>query len=130
MKKLLMVLAILALMVSPVWATAWTATSMVGVLHLVPADATTSYDSSTLWTNGVYITSIEFVPSAANDVLVVRHGSASGVVIAAFKSIDGGPQIIYFDGKRVFRPYILYTDNTISGTATAASVNIKYGNAP
>jgi len=130
MKKLFMTLAILAMLTGPVWATAWTATKMVGVLHLVPADATTSYDSSTALPNGAYLTSIEFVPSAANDVMVIRHGSATGTVIAVFKSIDGGPQIIYFDGARVFRPYILYTDNTISGTATTASVNIKYRSAP
>ena len=130
MKKLLLVLAILALMVSQVWATAWTATKMVGMLTLVPADATTSYDSSTPYPNGMYISSIAFLPSAANDVLVVRDGSATGVVIAKFKSIDGGPQIKYFSGEKVFRPYILYTDNTISGTATAAMVNIEYRRLP
>ena len=131
MRKLLLALAILATLTGPVWATAWTENkTTVGIVTAVPADTSTAYNMGTSFPNGVYLTSIQFVPSQAADVLVVRNGSATGPIIAKFYSVDGGPQVKYFGGKRVFRPYILNTDNTIGGTATNAMVIFEYGNAP
>lgn len=130
MKKFLLIL-ILAMLTGPVLAAAWTENkTTVGILSLVPADATTSYDSSTNFANGMYISSIGFMPSQAGDKLVVRNGSATGAKIANFYSVDGGPQIKYFSGERVYRPYILYTDNTIGGTATNVVVTIEYRSRP
>jgi len=128
MKKLFMVLAILALLAGPVWATAWTEdATKFGIVNAVPADTTTSYTCSK---KGIYLTDIEFVPTQAGDVMVVRTGSTSGPIIAYFKSIDGGPQHLPFDGYVAFSPVILYSDNTLGGTANTAKVIIRYGNQP
>lgn len=60
--------------------------------------------------------SIQFIPGAGSDKLVVKEGSASGAVIfqgTAPAVLDGGFFIKYFNGA-LHQPYIDFSDCTLS----------------
>lgn len=70
------------------------------------------------WDQGqVYpLESIQFVPGAGGDCLVVKEGSASGAVIFYAKApatLDGNMFVKYFNGQN-HRPYIDFSDCTLS----------------
>jgi len=75
--------------------------------------------------SGLRVKSIQFKPSAANDIMVVRNKTATGAKIFDVKCIDATDQrIVYFDGPNgsgaQMWPYILVTDLTLSVAASAA----------
>ena len=72
------------------------------------------------WDQGqIYpLQSIQFVPGAAADVLVVKEGSASGPILAYFKAaataLDGSVLVKYFLHGQNHRPYIDFSECTLS----------------
>jgi len=89
-------------------------------VQVVP-DAGTAWDSPAAYTNGLNVAAILFVPSAANDRLVVRDVAAGGNVIFNDISLDGGSRVLYI-GRRI-KPYILKADCTLG---TPANVRIVF----
>ncbi len=59
------------------------------------------------------IMSIKLLPGQANDILIVKNGSATGPKVCKLESTDGEPRIEYFFGS-YFQPYIDYSDCTLS----------------
>ena len=82
-------------------------------------DGSTDWDiTTTVAANGVALKSIAFYPSAANDVLVVRDGSATGTRIFSGKDVGGGGIIVYYDGIMA-KPYIKASSCTLGTPANA-----------
>lgn len=71
---------------------------------------------------GMKVASIRFDPSAQNDLMVLKEGSAAGPVIfkrKAASAYDNEP--IYYAGRRM-RPYIDISECTLSVAASAGVV--------
>jgi len=58
------------------------------VITLIP-DGASNWDISSIFPQGVRLGGIKFYPSAVGDILVIRHGSASGPIITKMKDITG-----------------------------------------
>jgi hypothetical protein len=88
-----------------------------GTLELSNIDA--DWDFSTQrpskWQVNPRISSIEFHPGAANDLLVVRHGSVGGVrrFFSNYADSQSDSRIKYFHGSRVI-PYIKFSECVFS----------------
>ncbi len=90
----------------------------------ITPDGATNYDSQETFPVGMYLTSIEFVPSADGDVLKVREGGATGPIICRIKGSDGERKK-YFH-MSLAKPFIRAGDLTL-GTASNARIIIQYG---
>jgi len=94
----------------------------------ITPDGETNYDSQTnpqaAFPVGMFLTSIEFVPSADADILKVREGSATGPIICRIKGSDTDRKK-YFNNA-LARPFIKAADLTLS-TPDSARVIIQYG---
>ena len=96
------------------------------VVSVVP-DGSTDFDMATV--SGVptlvHLKAIVFQPSAANDKIQVRAGSATGAVIwPANPDVLGAGQVLYFDNLMV-DPYIVASECTF-GTAANAKITLIY----
>jgi len=96
-----------------------------GKIHIVP-DGATAYDITSVFTNGVRLTGILFYPSAANDVLEVRDGSATGTVITKLNSTTGGVVKEYIQTGLTYKPYIKAPAAGENVWDTAANVRIIF----
>lgn len=96
-----------------------------GIIHIVP-DGATIYDSSSAFPNGLRITGILFYPSAANDILEVRDGGASGTVIAKLNSVSGDVVKDYITTGLTYKPYIAVPAGGGNVWNTAANVRIIF----
>ena len=69
--------------------------------------------------DGIKVRAIEWLPSAANDILVVNEGGADGPSIVHWKAggISDSKQITYGSGVWM-KPYIDFTDCTFTTTTT------------
>ena len=107
-----------------------TTTRAPGAIHLVlDGSADWSYidDAHFPAAEGIKIHSIQFNPSAANDILVIRNKTLiTGTITHYLKAADVGP---VFEPDRFFPmweyPVIDATDLTL-GTPASASVIIRY----
>ena len=89
-------------------------------MSVIPDD-TLDMDTTDKMAGGMLLKSIQFYPSAANDVLVVRDGSDSGAEMMHVKDVVGGGLVKYFD--TYCKPYIKDADCT---WGTAANVRIIF----
>lgn len=129
MKKFWLGFVILLLLTAP-GAAANTVTQGRDFIQVVP-DGSTNFNLGDYWANGCYLISIEFSPSAANDILVVRDSSATGVVLTKMTDVLGGGMVKYFYGPqenpvtqgRISQPFINAADCTF-GTAANATIII------
>jgi len=96
-----------------------------GKIHIVP-DGATVYDSSTVFLHGIRLTGILFYPSAANDVLEVREGSATGTVISKMFSTTGGTLKEAISSGMTYKPYIKAAAGGENVWTTPASVRIIF----
>jgi len=96
-----------------------------GKIHIVP-DGATAYDSSTVFLHGLRLTGILFHPSAANDVLEVRNGSATGTVISKMISTTGGTLKEAITSGMTYKPYIKVPAGGENVWGVAASVRIVF----
>jgi hypothetical protein len=90
----------------------------------ITPDAATNYDSQTSFPVGMFLQSIEFVPSADGDILKVREGSAAGPIICRIKGTDGDKKK-YFN-RALSKPFIKAADLILT-TPANARVIIQYG---
>ena len=81
-------------------------------------DGTTDWDSTVAFPLGIRVAAVEFYPSTANDVVVIRNKTATGVVVFKAKSIDGGALALPFSKAR-WKPYIKASDQTQGTPANA-----------
>lgn len=96
-----------------------------GKIHIVP-DGSTVYDITSVFSNGVRLTGITFYPSAVNDVLEVRDGSATGTVICKLISVAGGVIKEYINSGMTYKPYIKVPAAGENVWTTPASVRIIF----
>ena len=92
-------------------------------LEITP-DGVTNYDSQTAFPVGLYLQSIELVPSADTDILKVREAGAAGPIICRIKGSDTDRK--KFFNRALARPFIKGTDLTLT-TPANARVIIQYG---
>jgi len=100
------------------------------IVTIVP-DGSTNFDLQTVSgvPSVVHLKEIIFQPSAANDKIQVRNGSATGSIIwPANLDVLGAGQVLYFDGLLV-NPYIVASECTF-GTAANAKITIIYMSHP
>ena len=95
-----------------------------GVINIV-TDGATDYDSTSAFPHGLRICEVIFYPSAANDVLKVRHGTATGTIISVLKTITGDVLKDYVTTGVPWKPYITATDLTL-GTPANAVIILRY----
>ena len=82
-----------------------------------------AWDSQTHFPGGLKVTGIKFFPSAANDILAIRDGSATGPIMAKMKDTTGGGSAdISFDGGLWCCPYLLISDCTFNTIANATVI--------
>ena len=122
MKKLFLTLFLICLM-SSVAVAANTVTRSGPFIEIVP-DGTTDWDSQVTYPSGLSLVSIAFYPSAANDVIKIREGSATGPAMINGKDTTGGGLIVYLEGGMV-HPYLKASDCTF-GTAANARILMKF----
>jgi hypothetical protein len=91
-------------------------------VELTP-DGVNNWDSQTLFPVGMFLKSIEFVPSADGDILKVREGG-TGPIICRLKGTDTA-RTKYF-ALALARPFIKAADLTLN-TPADARVIIQYG---
>ena len=121
-KHLFMVLALVTLFAVSAWA-ANTVTTDAGTIKIVP-DGTTDWAWTSLAganANGLVVYSIQFNPSAANDVLILHNGGIDGVEV--FNSGPAGgtaPIIKYYPQGKVIRLVFDASDCTFSVAANAS----------
>jgi hypothetical protein len=98
-----------------------------GKITIVP-DGATVFDSSLLFPNGLRVGSIMFVPSAVNDVLEVRHGSATGTVMCRMISVSGDVLEDHFSALKKWKPYIKAAGvgENVWGTPANVKIMIEY----
>jgi hypothetical protein len=96
-----------------------------GKIHIV-FDGATAYNSASVFSNGLRITGILFYPSAANDILEVRDGSATGTVISKLISASGGVVKEYFINGQTYKPYIKAPAAGENVWTTAASIRVIF----
>lgn len=96
-----------------------------GKIHIVP-DGATAYDITSVYPNGVRLTGITFYPSAVNDVLEVRDGSATGTVICKLISVTGGVLKEYITNGMTYKPYIKIPGAGENVWTTPASIRIMF----
>jgi len=108
MKQIILALTTLAfLLVSASAFAVNTVTSSNGIITL------SAIDSDYVPTIDMAINSIEFVPGAVNDVLVVRSWTIVGQIITTLVSSDGEARIKYFN-KKLLRPAIDFSECTLT----------------
>lgn len=92
-----------------------TADNVISILF----DGSTLWDSATDYPNGLVIESMEFVPSATNDILIVRQAVATGVQYFQIKAASAYTNHIkYFntgDGVKRMYPYIVGAEASSGG---------------
>lgn len=75
---------------------------------------------------GIRLKGIKFFGSAANDILVVRSGSATGPIISKMKDVTPAGVADAFGDKGMWcKPYIKYADQTYN-TAASTLVMFEY----
>ncbi len=89
----------------------------------IAPDGVTNYDSQEAFPVGMYLKSIELVPSADGDILKVREAGPAGPIICRIKGSDGNRKK-YFH-RSLVRPYIKATDLTLT-TPGNARVILQY----
>jgi len=82
-----------------------------------------------IFPEGLQLNAIKFYASAANDVLVVRNGSATGPIISKLKSVTGDTLKEWIDSKCLYKPYITYANCTF-GTPANAITWLEFLNKP
>jgi hypothetical protein len=92
-------------------------------VELTP-DGVNNWDSQALFPVGMFLKSIEFVPSADGDILKVREAAAAGPIICRLKGTDAS-RTKYF-ALALARPFIKAADLTLN-TPADARVIIQYG---
>jgi len=86
-----------------------------GVINITYAGGGADWDSKTHFPGGLKVKAIKFFPSAANDVLKVRDGSASGSFIAIMKdALNAGSCDMSFGEGIWCCPYIVIGDQTFN----------------
>ena len=96
-----------------------------GKIHIV-FDGATAYDLTTAFPDGLRITGILFYPSAANDILEVRNGSATGTVISKLISTSGGTVKEYFTNGQTYKPYIKVPAGGENVWTTPANIRVVF----
>lgn len=80
-------------------------------------DGSTAFDLCNtlgMTTGGVRLSSIMFYPNAADDVAIVRDGSATGTIIWKFKDVAGSGGQAIFEGGKDCMPYVKGTEGVAS----------------
>lgn len=72
----------------------------------------TTIDEDWTASESMDIFSIQFVPGASNDILVIKDSTDAGATIAYMSSSDGDPRIIYF--YHTMTPMIDFSECTLS----------------
>lgn len=116
----------LAILLVCLWAAVVMAANTVTVsgliIEIVP-DGVTDWDSKGLFPGGMVVDYLIFYPSAANDIIKLREGLATGPAIIKAKDIPGGGLILSPQGG-VLHPYLKGSDCTLN-TPANASIIIK-----
>ncbi len=85
----------------------------------IAPDGSTAYDSTAdglnVFPKGLMIKAIKFKPNAANDVCLIRHGSATGPIICWMKDTAGSGVMDDTFGRTLYKPY-LDGDEGVSGS--------------
>ena len=86
-----------------------------GIITITYTGAGGAWDSKTHFPAGLKLKSIKFWPSAANDILAVRNGSASAAIMAKLKDTTGAglADVSFGEGIWCF-PYVLVSDCTFN----------------
>ena len=86
-----------------------------GTLEITVIAADWDYKASkpTAWPVQPRINFIRFKPGSANDIIVVKDGSATGPVICYLKATDTEPRCQYFSGTR-HNPFVDFSDCTLN----------------
>jgi hypothetical protein len=128
MKTLFKLTLILLLLTSPCWG-ANTVIKTGSTVSVVP-DGSTAFDlcAQAGVPSPVYLEAIIFKPSAANDKIQVRDGSATGAIMWP-NNLDvlGGGQVVYYNGVAK-KPYIVQTGECTFGTPANAVITFIYRN--
>lgn len=115
MKRILT--AVLLVLALTSWAFAANTIVRDGNIINITFDGATAVDFATDTTinlpNGANFGWVEFKPNAVNDAVSVRWDDASGAEAFYFKSVDGGPQIIYMN-RDFFKFYIVGNEASAS----------------
>lgn len=90
----------------------------------ITPDGATDYDSQNQFTVGMFVQSIELVPSADADILKVREGGAAGPIVCRIKGSDADRKK-YF-GHALMKPFIKAKDLTLT-TPADVKIIIQYG---
>jgi len=95
-----------------------------GLFTQITPDGSSDWDSTTVpaFANGMRVKSILFYPSAANDVICIKEGSATGPVIFKAKDVEGRGLLIDFQGNLI-SPYLDQSECTFD---TAANVVVTF----
>ncbi len=96
-----------------------------GKIHIV-FDGATAYDITTKFADGVRLTGILFYPSAANDILEVREGSATGTVISKLISVTGNTLKEPIMNGHFYKPYIKAPAAGENVWNTAANIRVVF----
>lgn len=80
-------------------ATAWNSSLGTG-LNIIPGD-------------GIRVKSIQMVPAATDDILIVRKDSATGEILASWKAADAyDSRIKYFHNDHLYKLYVVGAEAT------------------
>jgi hypothetical protein len=131
MRKYLMLVLALVMMVLiwPSHVETITATKKNAVITITTLDAdwawTDTFTSGVEYSAGIKIISIQFNPSATDDICVIEEASDAGPCLFYVKCLDTYDQRIkYYRGARL-KPVFDLSDSTIT-TAANASIQITY----
>lgn len=81
-------------------------------------DGSTAWDSATSFPAGLRVKSIQFVPAATDNVLTVRDGAASGVVLAKWKAATAYDwKNKEYDDGGFYRRHVYVVGNEATATA-------------
>ena len=128
MRKLILSIILILAMAIPALAANTTSISTNGSYISIILDGSTDWSGAVdgLIPAGRALLGIKFFPSAANDILVVRSGSATGPEIFHGKDIQGGGLADNGFNGRITTPYIKASDCTL-GTPANARVMFVFG---
>ena len=76
-----------------------------GLFTQITPDGSSDWDSASAFPDGMRVKSVLFYPSAANDVICIREGGATGPVIFQAKDVEGRGLLLDFQGNLI-HPYL------------------------
>lgn len=89
-------------------------------------DGATAWDSTTLYASGLVVESIEFKPTAINDVMAVREGSASGPFLFHEKAASAyDNKIKYFNTEKSEKRFYPYVKGDEASAGTLLIIQLK-----